>query len=110
MYREVKLAKMSFRRTFELKHVQFLHRWLFQDVYEWAGEIRSVSLTKDASPFAQPRFIEPAAAKLFKTLAMERRLIDVPRGDLPVRLAFYFGELNALHPFREGNGRTQRLF
>lgn len=48
--------------------------------------------------------------KLFKGLASEGRLIDVPSRDLPVRLAFYFGELNALHPFREGNGRVQRLF
>jgi cell filamentation protein len=69
-----------------------------------------VSLTKDASPFAQPRFIEPTAAKLFKGLASEGRLIDVSSRDLPARLAFYFGELNALHPFREGNGRAQRLF
>lgn len=110
VYREVELAQISFRHTFDLKHVKFLHHWLFQDVYVWAGKVRNVSLIKDASLFAQPRYIEPMAATIFKQFASEGRLIDVPCRDLAVRLAYYFGELNALHPFREGNGRTQRLF
>ncbi|MCB1556362.1 MAG: Fic family protein [Alphaproteobacteria bacterium] len=81
---------------------QYIHRTLFQDVYGWAGEIRSVQLAKGSTVFAMPEHIETEAARIFKELATDN-LSD------PGRLAFYFGELNVLHPFREGNGRTQKL-
>jgi cell filamentation protein len=96
--------------SFDLDHLRLLHRWLFGDVYAWAGEIRTIPIIKDRSEFANPRFIESGANELFKKLRQERALRNVAMSDLPARLAYYFGELNALHPFREGNGRTQRLF
>ena len=65
---------------------------------------------KDRTEFARPEYIEDYAARLFESLKSESRLRDVPFSELPARVAFYFAELNALHPFREGNGRTQRLF
>lgn len=110
MRREVQLTGVRFHRAFDLGHLRLLHRWLFQDVYAWAGEIRTVPIIKDRSEFANPRFIDGAAKQLFEKLREERMLRDVAAADLPRRLAYYFGELNALHPFREGNGRTQRLF
>jgi cell filamentation protein len=104
------LTRVRFYRSFDLDHLRLLHRWLFGDVYAWAGEIRTIPMIKDRSEFANPRFIESGAKQLFKKLRQERTLRDVAAPDLPLRLAYYFGELNALHPFREGNGRTQRLF
>lgn len=65
---------------------------------------------KDQSEFARPEYIERYATQIFESLKRQSRLRDVSFGDLPVPLAYYFAELNALHPFREGNGRTQRLF
>ncbi len=108
--REVQLAGRTFRRTFDLDHLCFLNRWLFQDVYAWAGEPRSVPFSKPGSEFAKPMFIREQAHALFRRLRDENRLRDIERARLATRIAYYFGELNALHPFREGNGRTQRLF
>lgn len=65
---------------------------------------------KGRTEFARPEYIQDYATRLFDSLKAESRLRDVPFRDLPARIAFYFSELNALHPFREGNGRTQRLF
>ncbi|MEZ5690495.1 MAG: Fic family protein [Rickettsiales bacterium] len=81
---------------------QTIHRTLFQDVYAWAGEIRSVQLAKGSTVFAMPEHIEAEAKRIFNQMAADD-LTD------PNRMAYYFGELNVLHPFREGNGRTQKL-
>lgn len=81
---------------------QTIHRTLFQDVYAWAGEIRSVQLAKGNTVFAMPEHIEAEAKRIFNQMAADD-LTD------PNRMAYYFGELNVLHPFREGNGRTQKL-
>ncbi len=85
-----------------LESWQIIHRILFQDVYAWAGEIRTVHLAKGNTVFAIPEHIESQAEKIFSSMASDD-LSD------PARLAYYFGELNVLHPFREGNGRTQKL-
>lgn len=93
----------------DLAHLQAIHRHLFQDLYPWAGELREVSISK-GNLFALPQFIEPAANKLFAKLATEQHLVGLDRPTFIERTAFYLGEINALHPFREGNGRAQRAF
>jgi len=108
--RELVLARHRFRRTFDLDHLRLLHGWLFRDVYDWAGQIRTVPINKDGSEFAQPRFIESQMNRIASELREEQRLQSTAASALAGRLAYYFGELNALHPFREGNGRVQRLF
>jgi cell filamentation protein len=60
--------------------------------------------------FANPEFIQQQADQLFAQLAAENRLHDLARAALVDRLTHYLAEINALHPFREGNGRTQRAF
>lgn len=87
---------------------QMIHRLLFQDVYAWAGEIRTVQLAKGTTVFAIPEHIETEAKRIFETFANEE-LMTLDRMHFTLRLAYYFGELNVLHPFREGNGRTQKL-
>jgi cell filamentation protein len=85
-----------------------IHQILFQDVYRWAGDIRTVQLAKGTTVFAMPEHIEAEAKRLFAQLAKED-FARLGRDQLVARFAYYFGELNALHPFREGNGRTQKL-
>lgn len=96
--------------AFDLDHLRAIHRRLFGDLYEWAGEPRTVPIAKGNSLFALPAYLAHAADGLFGELRGERYLTDLPKKDLVARLAYYLGELNALHPFREGNGRTQREF
>jgi cell filamentation protein len=86
-----------------------IHFHLFQDLYDWAGELRTVDISKGSTRFANVSRIEPEADKLFRQLAQEDFLIGLPRGAFVGRLAHYFCELNVVHPFRDGNGRAQRL-
>ncbi|QIW16666.1 cell filamentation protein Fic [Pasteurellaceae bacterium RH1A] len=96
--------------SFDLEHLCYIHRYLFEDIYPWAGEIRQISISKGTSYFAMPDRIEAEAQKLFAKLSGENYLKGLSKEVLAERLAFYLGEINVLHPFREGNGRTQRIF
>jgi cell filamentation protein len=95
--------------TYDLPHLQEIHRRIFSDIYEWAGQIRTVGIAKGAM-FCLPQHIEASAATIFGTLRDEGRLRGLERGRFVERLAYYLGEVNAVHPFREGNGRAQRAF
>lgn len=86
-----------------------IHKQLFGDIYTWAGEIRTINLEKDSTKFCEYRFIESEGARIFDELAAEN--LQEVAGDSKryiERIAYYCSELNALHPFREGNGRTLR--
>jgi cell filamentation protein len=92
--------------SYDLPHLREIHKRIFGDIYEWAGQIRTVAIAKGAV-FCLPQYIDSSAAVIFRELRDE----DCLRRDAFVgRLAYYLGEVNALHPFREGNGRAQRAF
>ncbi len=84
--------------------------YLEQDVYEWAGELRDIDLSKGNSYFANHPHIASAAELIFQKLAKEGYLKGSDVTAFSERAAYYLGEINALHPFREGNGRAQREF
>ncbi len=96
--------------TFDLAHLKAIHQQLFQDVYAWAGETRTVNISKNGTQFAQAAFIDSSMAKIAADLAEEKHLTGLDRPDFIARLAHHFAELNAVHPFREGNGRATREF
>ncbi len=96
--------------NFDLKHLQDLHKTLFSSLYSWAGELRTVEMAKGSTSFANPEFLEQAAKNLFDGLQAEKLLGGLGDEAYARRLAHYFSEINILHPFREGNGRTQRAF
>lgn len=98
------------RGKFDLDHLRAIHRYLFQDVYDWAGLVRTVHIAKGASSFALPQHIESFAATLSTQLAKDNRLKGLDKPAFIERLAHHFAEFNALHPFREGNGRATREF
>lgn len=95
---------------FDLAHMQATHRHIFGDIYPWAGELRTVRITKGSDLFALPEHIDPYLTTLFADLAHEGRLHGLGRKQFLERLTHYYAEINAVHPFREGNGRTQRAF
>lgn len=103
------LRESPLRATYDLLHLCAIHQKIFGDIYEWAGQIRTVAIAK-GSPFCLPQYIESASADIFRTLRDEYFLRGLERGSFLDRLTFYLGEVNAIHPFREGNGRTQRVF
>lgn len=95
--------------TFNLKHLQEIHFRLFQDVYEWAGQIRTVEIAKGQNFFLPYRLIESEADALFARLHAEDLLKGLDKNEFGYRAGFYLAAINKIHPFREGNGRTQRL-
>ena len=98
------------RGCFDTDHLRTIHRRIFKDIYDWAGEFRTVEISKGI-PFCYCANIQSHLDSLFIQLHKENLLKDITDRDQYVsRLAYYFGELNAVHPFREGNGRTQRKF
>jgi cell filamentation protein len=95
--------------AFDLAHLQAIHFFLFQDIYPWAGQLRKIDISK-GHMFCRPDFIVPASEELFAELKKEDYLRQVSDEDVPIRLSYYLAGINAIHPFREGNGRAQRLF
>jgi len=96
--------------NFDYAYLKKLHFHLFQDVYDWAGQERNVSISKGSTQFANPRFIADAVTDLLKKLVNENCLKGHDPEDFVERAAHYVIELNMAHPFREGNGRTVRYF
>lgn len=108
--RLLELHENPIRGSFDSDHLRHLHYFLFQDVYAWAGKFRTVPIVKGSSFFARPEHIGPELQKLLVQLAGEQFLQRKDARTFCERAAHYFGEINALHPFREGNGRAQREF
>lgn len=95
---------------YDLDHLRAFHWTIFQDVYPWAGQLRTVLIVKAGGSFCLPHLITPTAADLFDRLAAAGHLRGRDRTGFLDGLTPLLAEINALHPFREGNGRTQRAF
>lgn len=111
--RALQLLDSPVPATNDLRELKRIHRHLFQDLYDWAGQLRSVDVRKDVpdAEFFMPwSYVDNAAAICFMALAEERLLVGLSREKFVERLAFHYEKINYLHPFREGNGRTQRVF
>lgn len=91
-------------------HYQSIHNHLFQDVYVWAGKFRTVRMSKDANMFCYPEHIRREMKNLFDDLRRKAFLRGLPTNEFVEHGAHFLTMLNAIHPFREGNGRTQMTF
>lgn len=107
--RLIELIKKPLHGNFDTDHLKRIHRYIFQDIYPFAGEFRRVDIAKGLM-FCHCEYIERELDKLFAKLKQEQYLRHVDISDIPARAAFYMGEINAIHPFRDGNGRAQREF
>jgi cell filamentation protein len=107
--RLIELRRRQLPGSYDLAHLQALHQHIFQDLYTWAGELRTVSIGK-GHLFCLPQHLESSAGEVFERLASNDYLRGLDRDPFLDHLADLLGDLNALHPFREGNGRTQRAF
>lgn len=92
------------------RHYRSVHHHLFQDVYTWAGKYRTVRTSKGGNPFCFPEHIEAEMERLFSQLAKNGMFGAKGPAQFVNEAANFLGELNAIHPFREGNGRSQLAF
>jgi cell filamentation protein len=105
------LQKYPVDGSFDSVHLKQIHFRILQNIYPWAGEFRQVNIRRSASFFfALVQFMETNLKDTLAKLAAENHLKGLDAAAFSSRSAYYLGELNAIHPFREGNGRTQREF
>lgn len=104
------LRKKGIIGNFDTQHLIDIHTYLFEDIYPFAGKFRNENIAKGVFRFAEFEYIEPELERLLNELKSENYLEGLSKEDLTQRLAYYLSELNVLHPFREGNGRTIREF
>jgi cell filamentation protein len=95
---------------FDPAHYRRVHRHLFQDVYRWAGKYRTVWISKGGNVFCYPANIASAIDKVFAMLTKSTIFTTDRREEFIGDVAQFLAELNAIHPFREGNGRSQLSF
>ncbi len=108
--RYFEITKRPIPGDFSLDHLCAIHRYLFQDIYDWAGKIRTVDISK-GTIFCLTQFIEIEFKKVQDWIIANDYLKYVDDKEaMAKRLAYLIGEINMIHPFREGNGRTQRVF
>ena len=96
--------------NFDVNHINSIHKYLFEDIYPFAGKYRTENIAKGVFRFAEWEYIEPELERLLDELKKENYLENLSKEKLAERLADYLSELNVLHPYREGNGRTTREF
>jgi len=108
----MRLSELSYapiKGVFDFKHLKQIHKYIFQDVYAWAGKVRTVEIGK-GNLFCLTAHIQDYADIIFKNYYPQCNMAKEDKEAFIKALAKNYGELNALHPFREGNGRAQREF
>ena len=95
---------------YNLVYLQTLHKQLFNELYQWAGTLRTVDISKEDTYFCPFSNLESYSNELFKNLKEDEWLKGLDKVNFCKKLAEHYCEFNILHPFREGNGRVQRLF
>ncbi len=96
--------------SFDFAHYKAIHHFLFSDLYDWAGEVRTVDISKKGTKFTPAEDIESQAELIFKRLKECNFFKGLPHDEFVEEIVDFYCVTNALHPFREGNGRTQRAF
>lgn len=109
MLRTSEFTDNPIKANFDFNHLKAIHKYLFHDIYRWAGEIRNCNIAKQ-DLFCLSNFIENYATEIFNQLKNEKYFIQYDNKTTLKKLVTLFADINALHPFREGNGRTQREF
>ena len=95
---------------FDLAHLQAIHHHLFQDVYAWAGQLRSLEISKGGHQFMFRQYILTGMADVHKRMRAANYLKGMAVRDFAHEAGKIIGDVNYVHPFREGNGRTQLLY
>ena len=96
--------------TFDFDHYKAIHRFLFEDLYDWAGEVRTANISKKGTRFCPFEDIETLADSIFARLHSRKLFCNLEIGEFVFEIVDFYCVTNDLHPFREGNGRTQRIF
>lgn len=104
------LLKNPLNGNFDFSHYKAIHKFIFEDLYDWAGNIRNINLSKKGTTFAESKNIERLAKACFDRLKDNNYFKGLDFNRFVDEITDFYIITNNLHPFREGNGRTQRVF
>ena len=107
--RQTELNLKPLKGNLDFEHLKAIHRYLFQDLFYWAGCVRTVAIAKQ-NMFCLPQFIDACAKDIFAKLRNDNYYVGYSTEEFIDAITELFADINALHPFREGNGRAQREF
>lgn len=93
-----------------LPHLCAIHQHIYQDIFDWAGDIREIDIYQGDTRFCHFAYIEKEGNALMQDLEEEGYLVGLEKAEFISRLSHYYCEINVLHPFRIGNGIVQRIF
>ena len=105
----VMLEETPIDDDFGFEHFKKIHAFLLCDLYEWAGQVRTVDISKKRTKFLDAASIEGIGTKCFAKVK-EGYFENLPFNEFVKRIAEFYNDVNYIHPFREGNGRTQRIY
>jgi len=103
--------KNPIKGNFNFEHFCKIHKFLFEEIYEWAGKGRKGGfMTKGKTVFVRSEYIENEFNEYYEKIKKDKFLKGLNKESFCEKLAVYMAEVNTVHPFREGNGRTARLY
>lgn len=105
-----KLEEIPLKGNFDLEHYKSIHKFLFEDLYSWAGELRKINISKKGTNFANTDELEYLCTECFERLKENNYYRNTDFDSFVENIVDLYCTLNILHPFREGNGRTERIF
>lgn len=108
-FRVVELELSPLEGRFGFDHLRAIHRYILQDIFDWAGELRSVDTHALGIPHARPQFLTDELDRVFRQIATRPPSTTDPDAAADT-IAWNWSELTLVHPFRDGNSRTQRVF
>ncbi len=104
------LEENPIKGNFDLEHYKAIHNFLFEDIYDWAGKLRTVNISKKGTIFADIYELETLCIKCFNRIKSNNYFQNLSFENFINNMVDLYCTLNILHPFREGNGRTERIF
>ena len=105
----VMLEETPIDDDFGFEHFKKIHEFLVCDLYEWAGQVRTVDISKKRTKFLDAASVESIGTKCFAKVR-EGYFENLSFDEFVKRIAEFYNDVNYIHPFREGNGRTQRIY
>ncbi len=110
LIKQMELLKNPIKGNFTKAHLMNIHKFIFEDIYSFAGKIRREQISKADTLFYPPNLIDRELDKVFAKIKEKNMLKETDEEKVFDNLAYVMSELNFIHPFREGNGRSIREF
>lgn len=110
LIKQMELLKNPIKGNFSKAHLMNIHKFIFEDIYSFAGRIRREQIRKADTMFYPPNLIDRELDKVFAKIKEKNMIKETDEEKVFDNLAYVMAELNIIHPFREGNGRSIREF